>query len=75
MKMSPKYFFAILFSSILLSCNKLDDLSESGPQNSDPEFAIPLFSGKTNITEALDHFGTQDYISIGQDGLITLNFK
>lgn len=73
--MSPKYFFAFLVLSILLSCNKLDDLSESGPQNSDPEFAIPLFSGKTNITEALDHFGTQDYISIGQDGLITLNFK
>ncbi len=67
------FFFIVL--SIIFSCNKLDDLSNAGPQNSDQEFAIPLFSGKTNITEALDHFGTKDYIKIGTDGLITLNFK
>ena len=65
-------FFVLL---LVLSCNKVDDLSNLKPDAANQEFAIPLFSGKTNIKEALDNFGDQDYITIANDGLITLNFK
>ncbi len=69
------YSFLFIVTVLMLSCNKVDDLSNLKPDAANQEFAIPLFSGKTNIKEALDNFGDQDHITIGSDGLITLNFK
>ena len=59
---------------LIYSCKKYDvDNVEVGGY--DAEYAIPLLNTSTTLTNVLENFDTTTFILIGDDGLITLNYK
>ena len=53
-------------------CKKYDEVKIG---NTDPEYAIPLVQTNFSIEDILNNFDDDTFVTIGADGLITLNYK
>jgi len=63
-----------LLATLTYSCKKYDTDSV-GIGGYDAEYAVPLMNTSTTLTSVLENFDTTTFILIGDDGLITLNYK
>lgn len=63
--------FAILL--LIISCNGLEDFDD--PVNTERDLALPLFHSTTSLTNLLDGFNDETFVTIGPDDLINLNYK
>ena len=62
------FLFAILF----YACNKIEDVQDG---NYEAEFAIPLFQTETSLKSILDNLSDSTYVTLGNDGIIKLNYE
>ncbi len=73
-KILPVSLFLGLLLVLAYSCKKYET-DNVGISGYDAEYAIPLMSTTTTLTSVLENFDTTTFILIGDDGLITLNYK
>ena len=64
----------LLVSLTIFGCRKFDK-TEIELTDYDAEFAIPLFNTKGQVKDLLEGFDDDTFITLGEDGLITLNYK
>ena len=71
MKNNLLQFFLLVSLSLIIGCKGgFDD-----PIDSKREIAIPLFYTTTNLTNLLDGINDETSITMGPDGIVTLNYR
>lgn len=73
-KLLPVSLLLVLLITLVYSCKKYETDSV-GIGGYDAEYAVPLMNTSTTLTSVLENFDTTTFILIGDDGLITLNYK
>jgi len=58
---------------MLWSCNDFENFDDS--INTERELALPLFHTTTSLTDLLDGFSDETFVTLGPEDLITLNYK
>ncbi len=64
----------LLVSLTIFGCRKFDS-TDVELTDYNAEFAIPLFNTKAQVNDLLEGFDDDTFITLGEDGLITLNYK
>ncbi len=69
-----RYLFFLLITLVIFwSCSDFENFDD--PVDTERELALPLFHTTTSLTDLLDGFSDETFVTVGPDDLITLNYK